>query len=52
MFALQDLVDDQDLENIAGVEKESDSPYFLAIAAAVRKEARTGDPEYGRSIAR
>jgi len=48
MFALQDLVGDQDLENISAVEKESDSPFFLAIAAAVRKEARTGDAEYAR----
>jgi hypothetical protein len=51
MFALQDIVDDEELENISEVEKESDSPFFLAIAAAVRKEARTGDPEYARSIA-
>ena len=51
-FVLQDLVDNEDLENISAVEKESDSPFFLAIAAAVRKEARTGDPEYARSIAR
>jgi hypothetical protein len=48
-FALQDLVANDDLENISEVEKESDSPFFLAIAAAVRKEARTGDPEYARS---
>jgi len=51
MFALQDLVDDEDLENISAVEKESDSPFFLAIVDAVRKEARTGDPEYARTIA-
>ena len=51
-FALQDLVDNEELENISAIEKESDSPFFLAITAAVRKEARTGDPEYARSIAR
>jgi hypothetical protein len=28
MFALQDLVDDEDLENISAVEKEGDSPFF------------------------
>jgi hypothetical protein len=48
-FALQDLGDDQDLENISAAERESDSPFFLAIADAVRKESRT---EYARSIAR
>lgn len=51
MFALQDLVDDEDLDNISAIEKEGDSPFVLAIADAVRKEARTGDPEYARSIA-
>jgi len=51
-FALQDLVDDDDLENISAVEKESDSPFFLAIAPAVRKEARTRDPEYARPVTR
>ena len=50
-FAVQDLAGNEDLDNISAVEKESDSPFFLAIAAAVRKEARIGDPEYARSIA-
>ena len=48
MFALQDLLDDEDLENISAVEKESNSPLFLAIAAALRQKARTDDPEYAR----
>ncbi|MGH9823162.1 MAG: hypothetical protein ACREDR_07925, partial [Blastocatellia bacterium] len=51
MFALQDLVDNEDLDNIAAIEKESDCPFFLAITDAVRNEARTGDPEYAKSIA-
>ncbi|MGH9822777.1 MAG: hypothetical protein ACREDR_05945 [Blastocatellia bacterium] len=51
MFALQDLIYNEDLDNISSIEQESDSPFFLAIVEAVRKEAQTGDPEYATSIA-
>jgi len=32
MFALQDLVDNEDLDNISEIEKESDSPFFRIAA--------------------
>ncbi|HYL99404.1 MAG TPA: hypothetical protein VEZ90_10655 [Blastocatellia bacterium] len=64
MFALQDLIDNEELDKIALIEKESDEPAFIEIVKAVRREAElardaghgpdpgTGaDPEYARSIA-
>jgi hypothetical protein len=51
MFALQDLVDQQRLDEIALLEKESADPAYLEIVRAVRREAPRGDPEYARSIA-
>ena len=51
MFALQDLVDQHRLDEIAVLEKESADPAYLEIVRAVRREAPRGDPEYARSIA-
>src|SRR5215471_16250706 len=51
MFALQDLVDQQRLDEIALLEEESADPAYLEIVRAVRSEAPRGDPEYARSIA-
>ena len=51
MFALQDLVDQQRLDEIAVLEKESTDAAYLEIVRAVRREAPRGDPEYARSIA-
>src|SRR5215471_15072758 len=51
MFALQDLVDQQRLDEIVELEKESSDPAYLEIVRAVRSEAPRGDPEYARSIA-
>jgi hypothetical protein len=51
MFALQDLVDHERLEDIAILERESEDASYLEIVRAVRKEAEGGDPEYARSLA-
>ncbi|MGH9760421.1 MAG: hypothetical protein ACREAC_06215, partial [Blastocatellia bacterium] len=58
MFALQDMVDNEELDKIALIEKESDEPAFIEIVRAVRREAERAlnqkdgsDPEYARSIA-
>src|SRR5215471_10070245 len=44
MFALQDLVDQQRLDEIAVLEKESADPAYLEIVRAVRLELPAGIP--------
>jgi len=44
MFALQDLVDQQRLDEIAVFEKESADPAYLEIVRAVRLELPAGIP--------
>ncbi|MGH9762959.1 MAG: hypothetical protein ACREDR_08915 [Blastocatellia bacterium] len=45
MFAIQDIINDEDLDKIEIIERESDNPFFLEIVKAARKEALTGDLE-------
>ncbi|MGH9824113.1 MAG: hypothetical protein ACREDR_12775 [Blastocatellia bacterium] len=50
MFALRDLIDNEDMDNIAVLERESDEPAFIEIVRAVRREALSGQLEYARSL--